>query len=190
MTLSPRPTDLVATRSDLVYADPANPWVSVYFDEVEWPDGRRGRYNRVVEGSGHPGVAILPILADSIGLIQVDRYPVGLRVWEIPRGFGEGPDADVEARRELNEETGWQASELIRLGDVHLNSGLLAGSVTVFAALVDEDSGRRSDDEALCVSTFSVAEVKEAIRQGFIHDAVTTTALLLAEVHGLLTLGD
>jgi hypothetical protein len=38
----------------LAYSDPDNPWLKLYFDRVEFPDGTRGRYNRIVEGTGDP----------------------------------------------------------------------------------------------------------------------------------------
>ena len=38
----------------LVYSDLQSPWVKLYFDSVQFPDGRKGRYNRVVEKNGTP----------------------------------------------------------------------------------------------------------------------------------------
>ncbi|WP_162529828.1 NUDIX hydrolase [Nocardioides caldifontis] len=187
--MTPEPSRIRRVRSRLQYADEENPYVRVYYDEVEWPDGRRGRYNRVVEGAGVPGVAVLPLVGGGVGLVQVDRYPVGMRLWEVPRGFGEGePEAD--ARRELLEETGWSAIELIDLGQIYLNSGLLAGHVRLFAAKVDGGAalaGAR-DDEAVEVAVLPVDTVRSLLEEGSLPDAVTQAVILQASLRGLLDL--
>src|SRR5262245_14760363 len=106
-------------KKQLVYSDPDNPWVKLYFDHVKFPDGTAGRYNRVVEGTGDPGVAILPISTAGIGLVRQYRYAIADHVWEIPRGYGDSADLGAEARRELLEETGLRPLELIDLGTIH-----------------------------------------------------------------------
>jgi ADP-ribose pyrophosphatase len=179
---------IIRRASRLAYTDPENPHVSVYYDDVEWPDGRPGRYNRIVEGEGHPGVGVLPIHAEGIGLVRVDRYPVGRRLWEIPRGFGECPDAAEDARRELAEETGWQARELIRLGAVFSNSGLLSGQVELFAAMVGDATPEPDGLEITDVAIFSEADIRIGLVEGRLPDAITQSALLLASMRKLIRL--
>lgn len=172
------------------YSDPANPYVTVFYDDVVWPDGRHGRYNRIVEGSGLPGVVVLPITDGHVGLVQVDRYPVNRRLWEAPRGFGDGPDPASDARRELREETGWDALKLIDLGSIYLNSGLLAGEVRVFAATVEGVSlAPKEGDETTAVALFTPDQLTEMLLGGELPDAATQSALLLACARGLISLG-
>jgi hypothetical protein len=51
----------------LAYSDPNNPWLKLYFDSVEFPDGTRGRHKKIIEGTGDPGVAVLIVLDSPIG---------------------------------------------------------------------------------------------------------------------------
>lgn len=183
-----RPTRILQTREVPAYVDPSNPWIAVYFDEVQFPNGIAGRYNRIVECSGRSGVAVLPMLSDSILLVEVDRYPTGTRMWEIPRGFGESDDPVDDAARELLEETGWRATALVSLGRVHGNSGLLAGAVELFLAVIDQRLGREGegtdDTEVATVSTFSLDQVQAMAASGEITDAFTLAALYRAEHRG------
>ena len=168
------------------YADPENPYVTLFYDDVQWPDGRKGRYTRIVESRGVPGVAVLPIVGDQIGLILVDRYPVNRRLWEAPRGFGEGSDPEADALRELREETGWTAREMIGIGVTYLNSGLLAGEVHLYLAHVDHAVVAAELDESIRINLFDVDEVMGMYRAGDLPDAATQCLLLGALSRGVL----
>lgn len=106
-----------------------NRFASVYDDDVAFPDGRVGRYMRIVEGGGRPGVAALAACHDRIALVRVFRYPLGEWEWAIPRGFGHGDDPMASARAKLVEELGVEPAALLDLGALTPNSGLLAGWV-------------------------------------------------------------
>lgn len=168
------------------YADPDNPYVTVFYDDVRWPDGRTGRYTRIIEGRGVPGVAVLPIVGHQVGLILVDRYPVNRRLWEAPRGFGEGSDPEADAFRELREETGWTAREMVDIGVTYLNSGLLAGEVHLYLAHVDDPGGSARFDETIRVERFDLNEVIHMYQIGDLPDAATQCLLLGAISRGIL----
>lgn len=168
------------------YADPKNPYVTLFYDDVRWPDGRTGRYTRIVEGRGLPGVAVLPIAGNQVGLTLVDRYPVNRRLWEAPRGFGEGSDPEADAVRELREETGWTAREMVDIGVTYLNSGLLAGEVHLFLAFVDPAVTAIEFDESIRVGLFEVSEVMRMYQAGDLPDAATQCLLLGGLSRGIL----
>jgi ADP-ribose pyrophosphatase len=172
----------------LVYSDPMNPWLKLYFDRVEFPDGSRGRYNRIVEGTGNPGVAILPISSLGVGLVCQYRYAIADHVWEIPRGDGDTVDSGSEARRELLEETGLQLLELISLGSIHPNSAVLATRVELFAARCNPVPSEPTFDgrEQLEFKWFSIEEAIAAAGAGKISDAITLSALLRARLRNLI----
>ena len=70
----------------------------------------------------HPGaVAIVPLLDDGRVLLERQyRYPLGRVMLEIPAGkLDSGEDPWACGRRELREETGYQAREWARAGEIH-----------------------------------------------------------------------
>lgn len=173
----------------LVYSDPENPWVHLYFDRVKWPNGTLGRFNRIVEGKTNAGVAVLPIAGAMVGLIRQFRYPIDEEVWEIPRGFSDTTVAAGDAARELKEETGLAAKQLIPLGQIHPNSGLLSATVLLFAAVCDnKDVAQPVDtDEVIEFKWFPTSWVFTEAAEGRIKDAFTIAALFRAHRANLLS---
>ena len=172
----------------LVYSDPDNPWLKLYFDHVEFPDGSSGRYNKVIEGTGDPGVAILPISSSGVGLVLQYRYAIAEHVWEIPRGYGDSADPAGEARRELREETGLQPVELIDLGTIHPSSAVMATRIALYAATCQPGEARPSSDgrEQVELKWFAIEDAMSAVDSGRIADAITLSALLRARLRGLI----
>jgi ADP-ribose pyrophosphatase len=175
----------------LAYADPDNPWVRVYFDRVRFPDGREGRYNRIVAGDGRPGVAILPIAPDGrVALVRQPRYAMGEARWEIPRGYGEAPDPADDALRELREETGLApVGALVDLGAVWPDTAVLSTAVRLFAATVDPAApAGPTDGEILALRWFEPEALAAMLLDGTLADALTGVAALRAQLRGLLRL--
>jgi 8-oxo-dGTP pyrophosphatase MutT (NUDIX family) len=130
----------------------------------------------------------LPIRGDEIGLIRQYRYPIDNEVWEIPRGFGESEDPKVDAIRELREETGIENAEMVELGSIHPNSGLLVSNVHVFAARCSKNTqagvgdGLEADEFRWLLLQDALAEVAD----GRLTDGYTLCAILLAQTKGLI----
>jgi ADP-ribose pyrophosphatase len=83
------------------------------------------------------GVIVVPVCEESILLIDHYRHPVAQRVIEVPRGFVDpGEDPATAALRELAEETGLICApeDLVPLGTVFPEAGILAARVALFAA--------------------------------------------------------
>jgi ADP-ribose pyrophosphatase len=94
----------------------------VRVDDVRLPSGRES----VREMVEHPGSAVvLPITTDGdVVLIRQFRYTTGETLIELPAGLidpGETPEQT--ARRELTEETGYQAGEIELLGAAYVSPG-------------------------------------------------------------------
>ena len=87
-------------------------------DEVLLPSGKTATREYIV----HPGaVAVVPLLDDGRVLLERQyRYPLGRVMLEIPAGkLDAGEDPWACGRRELREETGYQAREWARAGQIH-----------------------------------------------------------------------
>lgn len=155
-----------------------NPWIELFHDEVERPDGGPGIYGVVHFRSLAVGVVAV---GDDGRLLLVGqhRYTLDAYSWEIPEGgVPEGESAEEGARRELREETGYEAETwryLFRFttsnsvtderGEMFLATGLRPG----------EASPDETEDLALRWATLD--EVLAEIDRGEIHDLMTIAAV-------------
>jgi ADP-ribose pyrophosphatase len=130
---------------------------------------------------------VLALCEDRVALVRTYRYPVGTWEWGIPRGFAHGDDAAETARRELTEEIGAEPDELMPLGLVTPNSGLLSSVVHLFAARYGTPVSTPTDTgEVADVRWVSRDELDHAISGGDLTDAFTLAAVLRARYRGLL----
>ena len=168
-----------------------NPWLKHYYDRVRFPDGTKGRYNRIVEGNENRGIVILPLnFKKELGLVKLYRYPIQLWQWELPRGFGENNLTAVDnARRELEEEMDMDAEKFIVLGSTFPNSGLLSSEVDVVVAYNVKSIKKMGDMEKGMIKEFkffNINQIKEMVCNGIIKDGFTIAAYTLANLKGYI----
>jgi len=107
--------------------------LKVHRDVVRLPDGSRG----IREYIRHPGaVAIVPMFDDGRVLLERQfRYPHGREFLEIPAGKIDPGEAHLDtARRELREETGYEAGEWTRIGVIHTAIAFTDEAIELFMA--------------------------------------------------------
>lgn len=145
--------------------------------QIEEPDGQT-RSREVVR---HPGaVAIVPILGEKVLLVRQHRAPLGRALWEIPAGTVEPGEEPLEcAKRELAEETGYEAREWRRLAEFYTTPGFCDERMTLFFAKgLEPAAGHKpTEDESLEVREFTLAEVEQMLCRGELEDAKTIIGL-------------
>lgn len=141
----------------------------------------------------HPGaVCILPIIEGPEGLnvvlIRNRRFALGRELWELPAGTLEPPEAPAScAARELIEETGFQASEIIPLGTFYTTPGMTDELMHAFAARGLSQVGQRLEvDEQIVTHTLPLHEVFAMLDRGELMDAKSIVTLTLGQRQGML----
>ena len=154
--------------------------IAVYAEEVALPNGRHVTLDIV----RHPGAAAVAAFAsdDDVLLIRQFRHAAGGTIYEVPAGkLDGGEDPAVCAARELEEETGWRAGRLERLGEIWTTPGFTDERIHLFAAFDLAPAPQRlEDDEIIEVVRVSLAQALEMIWSGALRDAKSALALLPA----------
>ncbi len=169
----PRHWDVLEER--VVYADR---WVRVILARVRLPSGREYTYTTLWRV---PGAAVVALNErGDILLLREYRHPLGEVVYQLPGGLVDAGESPLEtARRELREETGYEAEHWERLGVVQDNPGLIDGATTLFLArgLRKVAAPTREWTEFHAVGWYSLEWLREEVRRGQITDRVVLAAL-------------
>jgi ADP-ribose diphosphatase len=130
----------------------------------------------------HPGaVAVLPMVDDRrVCLIHNRRLTVGETLIEVPAGTREPNEPPLDsARRELEEETGYQADHWEKLGEFYTSPGILTERMHVFLATgLTAGPPRREANEEIENLVVTWDEAMAMIDRGEIVDGKTLVALL------------
>lgn len=155
-------------------------------DQVRLPNGKDAQ-REVCEHVG--GVGVLPI--DDMGnivLVRQFRYPYDAVLLEIPAGKLDHGTEYTQAcgERELLEETGYAAGEMISLGVMYPSPGFLTETVHLYAARqLKFDAVCPDEDEFVETVRMPVAELEDKIARNEVRDAKTITAMYRARLKGL-----
>jgi len=164
----------------LVYA---NNWMQVREDTVLLPDGRHSPYGVVTTGRC---VGVLPFLdQETVVMVRQHRYIAGRSTWEMPTG-GVHPAEELvaAAQRELAEEAGYVAGELLLLGaPFHTNKSIMDETAQLFMGLELQPAvGQQDDTEFIRVEAVPFRQVVRWVEEGEITDAMTIMAVLRAQL--------
>jgi ADP-ribose pyrophosphatase len=131
----------------------------------------------------HPGaVVIVPVLDDGrLCLIRNYRVTVDREMLELPAGTLEPNEPPIEtARRELIEETGFQAAEMSPLCEFFMSPGILDERMYAFVATgLAEGPPAREAGEQIENLLVTMAELDALLNAGKIQDSKSLSALFV-----------
>lgn len=150
--------------------------INLRCDDALLPDGKPCK-REIVEHPG--GAAVLCIHEGKVALVKQFRYAYGKEIYEIPAGkLEKGEDPALAAKRELEEETGYNAGELVHLADIYPTPGYTDEIIRVYQASGCTITHRHLDEgEFLNCELVPLDKVLEMIDSGEICDAKTIIAV-------------
>jgi len=134
----------------------------------------------------HPGAAAVVAVDDRrrVVLLRQYRYAAGGYIWELPAGVLDAHDEapDACAARELREEAGVAAAELVRLGAIVTTPGFCDERIHIFLARGIAPAARaHAADEVIAeIAWTPFSDALAMIQRGEIVDAKTIAGLHLA----------
>ncbi|MDT3695056.1 MAG: NUDIX hydrolase [Ignavibacterium sp.] len=147
-------------------------------DEIEYSSGNKS----VREIAVHPGGAVVvPIKDDGkIVFVKQFRYPLQKVLIELPAGkLNKGEDPLNCAVRELEEETGYKASEIKKLGQIFTTPGFCTEILTIYSAkgLIPGNTHREEGEQGMEILELTLDEIVKMIGSGEINDAKTIAGI-------------
>ena len=153
--------------------------MTVLLDKAELPNGNTAAREVCV----HPGgVGVLPLEEDgTVTLVRQYRYPFHELLLEIPAGkLDHGAESvELAARRELSEETGLEAGEMIYLGKMYASPGFCTEVLHMYLARnLKQADCHPDEDEFLDIVKMPFEELLEQVMAGEIAEAKTVATTL------------
>ena len=152
--------------------------ITVHVDDIELPDGQKA-IREVVEHSG--GVCVAALTKDNeLYFVRQYRYPYKRVLLELPAGkLEKGEDPLKAGIRELEEECGVVADEVISLGAIYPTVAYCSEIIYLYAAKGLRNTNQHLDDgEFLSVEKISLEKATELVMNGEISDAKTVALVL------------
>lgn len=138
-------------------------------------------------------------LPDYVGLLALteDQRVIAVRQYrpaieeftiELPAGIVDPGESPAEtARRELLEETGYQADEVQVLGALSTDSGRMSNRIWACLAVNVRRDRKQQPEAGIETLTYSLGEFLELTRQGQFHLSLHVAIVMLAAARGLIT---
>jgi ADP-ribose pyrophosphatase len=159
-------------------------------EEVMW-QGRfitakkRGKWEYVGRARGIKAAVILAVEDGHVLLVEQYRVPIGANCIELPAGLigdhDEGEDALTSASRELEEETGYRATNLEIVGEFFSSPGMVSESFTLVRAtgLTKVGDGGGVDGENIIVHRVALANLPSFVQAKRTAGCVVDVKLLM-----------
>lgn len=155
--------------------------IDIEVQQVKTPQGNIAQREIVHHA---PAIAVLAITDDGKMILEKQwRAPIAKTTLEIPAGKLDGRDDDSArhaAKRELNEETRYQATELKKVSSFYTSVGCMDEYMTLYLATGLTPVAHelpQDQDEQLVLSEVTLDEALAMIDRGEIEDAKTIMAI-------------
>ena len=117
-------------------------------------------------------------------LVRQFRAPLGRVTTEIPAGKLDSKSEDrlATAKRELSEETGYEAENWVKLTDMVTTPGFCDEMISIYLATgLTRGAAHPDDDEFLHVDLVPLREMVDEVLDGKVVDSKTVIAILLCD---------
>ena len=156
-------------------------WIGLRVDKLRYASGREVVHD-VVEHSG--GVTLLPIDSQhNVLFVRQYRHAIGRDLLELPAGtLDDGEDPEACAQRELQEETGYRAGNIERIGGFYSAPGYCTEYLPTYLCTDLSESKLEGDEEQIDVVRVPFDDALRMVAAGEIEDAKSLAALLLYQL--------
>lgn len=152
-------------------------------DDIQYDSGNKG----IRETAVHNGGAVVVPVTDTGKIIFITqfRYPLMDTLIELPAGkLGKDEDPELCAVRELQEETGYIAGTVEKLGAISTTPGFCTEILHIYLCkkLTKGKTNREEGEYGMQVFEYTMEEAEELIKTGKIIDAKTISGLMMAKL--------
>lgn len=155
--------------------------IHLFKDEILLPNGHKG----IREIIRHPGaVCVLPITEEGdVIFVNQFRYALNKVTLEVPAGkLEKGEDPKEAALRELSEETGLSAKNIIPMGELYTTPALIDEVIHMYIATgLTEGEQHPDEDEFVNTLKIPLSKAVDMVMNGEIKDSKTQTIILKSE---------
>jgi ADP-ribose diphosphatase len=167
------------TKSDILFKGKV---FDLKVDEIEYESGNKG----IREIAIHPGGAVVVAIKDDGKIIMVNqfRYPLQKKILELPAGkLDKNEDPYICAVRELEEETGFKAKKVEKLGQIYTTPGFCTEILHIYIAknLTRGNHNREEGEQGMEVLELTKDQIEEKIMSNEITDAKSICGIYLAQ---------
>ena len=155
-----------------------NPWITVTEFKVLNPSGGQGIYGKVHFKNKAIGIVALDDELNTY-LVGQYRFTLSLYSWEIPEvGGTNGEDSLETAKRELQEETGIEATEWTKLMDFHLSNSVSDEHGIIYLARgLHQKEAMPEETEQLVIRKMPFEDAFRMVEDGAITDSMSVAGI-------------
>ncbi len=168
-------TNFTVISSEIIFSGKV---FDIQVDKIKYNSGSVAPREVVIHNGGAVVLAVTD--DDKILLVKQFRYPFQKYLWELPAGkLEKGEDPKYCAERELKEETGYSAKEIIKLGSIFTSPGFCSEELHIFLAkgLAAGEHNREEGEEGMTLHYFSKDQIIRMIMEGEIKDSKTIAGM-------------